>query len=226
MPRSYEGHRFILCITHEVASYLITVPIHQSGLEDIGDALIENVISKYRVPDYIIMDQDTAFMSSLTNSLFKKVDIKIKRVASYNHQLLQAEHGIKLLSTILTEHLTDLGWMWPKYLPLAVLAYNTFNTPNLANYSLYELVFGRKPKLLLDLVTNPDIKVLGTFKDYYTSLNKRLQYSHKLLQDLRSKRLVMINKDRHYFQYNSGDLDKQYKRSNTCCTYSIFDSSS
>ena len=41
--------------------------------------------------------------------------------------------------------------MWPQYLPLATLAYNTFNTPNLANYSPYELVFARKPKLLLDL---------------------------------------------------------------------------
>ena len=29
---------------------------------------------------------------------------------------------------------------------------------------------------------------------------------HKLLQDFRSKRLVMINKDRNFFQYNSGDL--------------------
>ena len=54
---------------------------------------------------------------------------------------------------ILTKHLTDLGQMWPKYLPLAPLAYNTFNTSNLANYSPYELVFCRKPKLLLDLET-------------------------------------------------------------------------
>ena len=45
----------------------------------------------------------------------------------------------------------DLGEMWPKYLPLATLAYTTCNTPNVANYSPYELVFGRKPKLLLDL---------------------------------------------------------------------------
>ena len=41
------------------------------------------------------MDQDSAFMSSLMNDLFKKLDIKIKTVAQYNHQLLQAEHGIK-----------------------------------------------------------------------------------------------------------------------------------
>ena len=44
------------------------------------------------------------------------------------------------------------------------------------------------------------------FKDYYILLNKRLQYLHKLLKDLRSKRLAMINKDRNFFQYNSGGL--------------------
>ena len=60
---------------------------------------------KYCVPDYIIMDQDSTFMSSLINYLFKKLDIKIKTVAPYNHQSLQAEHVIKSLSTILNTHL-------------------------------------------------------------------------------------------------------------------------
>ena len=65
-------------------------------------------------------------MSSLMNYLFKKLDIKIKTVAPYNHQLLQAEHEIKSLSAILTKHLMNLGEMWPKYLPFATFAYNTF----------------------------------------------------------------------------------------------------
>ena len=38
------------------------------------------------------------------NYLFKKIYIKIKAVAPYNHQSLQAEHGIKSLSNILTKH--------------------------------------------------------------------------------------------------------------------------
>ena len=151
MPRSNKGHRYILCIIGDVTNYLITVPIYQSKSEEIGDALIENVIAKYCVPEYVIMDQDSAFMCSLMNYLFKKLDIKINTVAPYNHQLLQAEHGIKSLSTILMKHLTSLGQMWPKYLPLTIFAYNTFNTPNLANHSPYELVFDRKPKLLLNL---------------------------------------------------------------------------
>ena len=49
---------------------------------------------------------------------------------------------------------------------------NTFNSPNLANYSPYELVFSRKPKLLLNLEMMPNIEVTGTFKDYYNMLNK------------------------------------------------------
>ena len=52
----------------------------------------------------------------------------------------------------------------------------------------------------------PDIKVSGTFRNYYTLLNKRLQYLHKLLQSFKSKRIAMINKDRSFFQYSSSDL--------------------
>ena len=95
------------------------------------------------------MDQDSAFMSSLMNYLFTKFNIKIKMVAPYNHQSLQAEHGIKSLSTILPKHSTNLGQMWPKYLSLSTFAYNMFNTPNLANYNPYELVFGRNQKFYL-----------------------------------------------------------------------------
>ena len=63
IPRSYRGHKFILCIIDEVPNYLITAPIYQAKPEEIGEALIENVITKYCVPEYIIFDQDGAFMS-------------------------------------------------------------------------------------------------------------------------------------------------------------------
>ena len=135
----------------------------------------------------MIMDLDSAFISSLMNYLFKRLGIKIKTVAPNNHQSLQAEHGIKLLSKILTKHLTGLGEMWPDYLPFATLAHNTYNSLNLSNYSPYELVFGRKPKLLLDLETDPDIKVSATYKEYYKRLERRLKYLPKIIQDFERK---------------------------------------
>ena len=110
------------------------------------------------------MDQDSAFMSSLMTYLLNKFNIKIKTVALHNHQ-----------------HLTNLGQMWPKYLPFPTFAYSTFNTPNLGNHSPSELIFGRKPISLHNLDSTSDIKVSGTFKDYYDLLKKRLKYLHNLL---------------------------------------------
>ena len=140
------------------------------------------------------------------NYLLKKLGIKIKTVGPYNHQSLQAEHGIKSLSNILTKYLTRQGLKWHKFLSLTTFAYNIFNSPNLCNHSPYELVFRRKAKMLLDLETDLDIKVTGTYRDYYTLLNKRLHYLQNLLQNFKMKHLALINKDREYFQYNSGDL--------------------
>ena len=87
-----------------------------------------------------------------------------------------------------------------------MFAYNTFNTPNLGNYSPYELTYGRKPRPLLNWDSNPDIKVSGTFREYYELLNKRLKYLHDILLNFKSKRLAMINKDKTFFQYKSGYL--------------------
>ena len=76
----------------------------------------------------------------------------------------------------------------------------------MGNHSPYELIFGRKLRSLLNLESTPDIKVSGSFREYYDLLNKRLKYLHNLLLNFQSKRLAMINKDRAFFQYNSGDL--------------------
>ena len=155
MPRLQKGHKFILCVIDEVTKYLIMVPIFQAKSEDMGEALIEHFIIKYCILDCIIMDQDSAFMPSLMNYLLRKFEIKVKTVVPYNHQSLQVQHSMKSLSNILMKHLMEKGQMWYKYLPLATSVYNTFNSPNLANHFPYELVTGRKPKLLLDPKNKP-----------------------------------------------------------------------
>ena len=47
-----------------MTNYLIMVPIFQARSVDIAEALIENVITKYCIPEYINMDQDSALYVS------------------------------------------------------------------------------------------------------------------------------------------------------------------
>ena len=206
MPKSQKGHRYVLCVIDEVKNFLITIPIFQARSEEVEEALLEHVITKHCIPNYIIMDQDSVIMSSLMTYLFHRLNIKIKTIAPYNQQSLQAEHGIKSLTCILTKHLTGLGHMWTKYLSLATSAYNTFNSPNVGNYSPFELTFGRKPKLPFNTETNPDIRVSTNFKEYCNLLNKRIKYLQDILFNFKSWRLAMINQNRENFQYRGGDL--------------------
>ena len=69
MPRSNKGPTYLLCIIDKVINYLITVPIYQLKSEEIGGALMEHGTTKYCMADYIIVHQDSAFMSSLIDYL-------------------------------------------------------------------------------------------------------------------------------------------------------------
>ena len=60
--------------------------------------------------------------------------------------------------------------------------------------------------MLINIGTDPDIKISGTFKVYHTLLTKRLDYLQKMLQNFKMKCLALLNKDREFVQYSSGDL--------------------
>ena len=47
MPRLQKGHQYILCVIDEMTNYLITAPLYQARSEEVGEALIETVISKF-----------------------------------------------------------------------------------------------------------------------------------------------------------------------------------
>ena len=68
------------------------------------------------------------------------------------------------------------------------------------------MTYDRKPRPLLNLDSSLDIKVSGTFREYYELLYKRFKYLHDILLNFKSKGLAMINKDRAFFQNKDGDL--------------------
>ena len=77
-----------MCIIDEVTNYLITVPIYQAKSEEVGEAIIENLITKYCIAEYIVMNQDSTFMFSLMMYLLTKFNIEVRTAAPCNHQSL------------------------------------------------------------------------------------------------------------------------------------------
>ena len=92
-----------------------------------------------------------------------------------------------------------------------MLCNNGYLSPNLNGYSPYELVFGHKTILSLELEIKVDTVVSGTLKDYYEKLKKNLQYMGERLQRFRSQRLNLLNKDREYQAFEVEQIVFMYK---------------
>ena len=87
-----------------------------------------------------------------------------------------------------------------------MLAYNTYNTPNLDNLSPFELALGRKPILVPRLENTPHIPVTGTFAKAKQVLEQKLKYLRAKLQKFRDNRLALQNKDKEFHGYTRGQI--------------------
>ena len=58
----------------------------------------------------------------------------------------------------------------------------------------------------MDSETDTNVKILGTYKEYYELVNKRFEYLQKLLFNLKMEKLSMLLKEREFFQYKPLDL--------------------
>ena len=218
MPKSNKGFKYLLVILCEIINFLVTHPLKEVTALEVCRILVEEFIAYFSTPVRIVCDQDSAFMSTLCRYCFQQYKIQVLTVSVTNHKSLQAEHGIKSLSNLILTHLICLGRDWHIYAKPCMLTYNSYATPNLDGFCPFELVFGRKPRIVPILEVTPPVPVTGTFKDAYDLLNKRLKYFRQMLIKFRDRRFEIMNRDREFHGYTSGQLVYLFCPSNSTLT--------
>ena len=206
MPNSENGFNYILVMLCEISNFMVTAPLYTATSPEICKALQDNLISVFGTPVRLICDQDPAFMSHLTQTMLQSYGTKLITVSPTNHKSLLAEHGIKSLANIIMKHLTGLGLDWDIYCKPAMLVYNSYASPNLADISPFELVFGRKANICPEFEFKPHIPITGTHKQAYEELQKKLKYFREYLQKFRNQRYALMNRDKEYQGYTAGQI--------------------
>ena len=213
MPPS-NGYTHILVILCEVSNFMVALPLHSTRTQTILDAFQKGYLAYFGPPTHNMCDQDTNFSSSLMEAFAEKLNIRMIMVSTTNHKSLLAEHGIKSFSNLLVKHLSGL-WSWYNCLPYAMLCYNSYSTPNLDNYSPYELVFGHKMTLNPKLELEPQAVVTAQFHTYYEKLKKSLSYMRERLQRFRSARTDLWNRHKVPHAFEAGQIVYLYQAKGT-----------
>ena len=198
MPGSSTGHNCILVMLCEIINFMVTAPMVTATSPEICQVIQDHLICVFGTPVKLICDQDPAFMSHLTQTMLLSYGVKLITVSPTNHKSLLAEHGIKSLSNILMKHLTGLGLDWNIYCKPVMLVYNSYASPNLADFSPFELVFGRKANICPEFEFKPQVPITGTHKQAFEILQKKLRYFRQALQKFRDNRQSLLNRDKTY----------------------------
>ena len=206
MPTSSKRYKFLLVLLCEVSNFIVTHPMREVSSTHVCEILVDNFIAYFSTPVRIICDQDPSFLSSLSQYCFQQYGIKLVTVSPTNHRSLLAEHGIKSLGNLIMKHLSGFGRNWHIFAKPCMIAYNSYASPNLAGYSPFELVMGRKAHIAPIFEVTPPIPVTGTFSQAKAELDKKLQYFREMLRKFRDKRFEVMNKGREFQGYTSGQL--------------------
>ena len=150
IPRSASGYKYILTLMDLYTKYPEAIPLKRVDNEAVLEALLE-VISRHGIPEAILTDQGTVFMSRLTKSVCNTLGIEHIRTSPYHPQSDGAlERWHACLKGMMKRSEVDLKY-WDKNLKYLLFAYR--DTPHtVTGFSPFVLLFGREVKGPLSLV--------------------------------------------------------------------------
>ena len=168
MPPVFGGYKFILMVTCEQTNFVIAVPMTDRTATHIAEAIITCVLSISGPPSFLSVDADQALTGNVIKILLESIECEMQIISPYNHGSSKAERQIKTISEMIVKKLNEKGDRWPLYAAIAAYAMNTYASDVLQGLTPFELVFIRKPRVLLGYKFKPLDEYPVTIRHYRT----------------------------------------------------------
>lgn len=204
--RPSKNFRYILTAQCELTKYVVACPIESKDAKSVAKTLVEHIILKYGLFNILKTDKGTEFNNELMKEICALLKIEHKFSTPYHHETVgTVERNHRVLNEYLLNFVEDENWHeWIQYF---TFAFNT--TPNVdTEYSPFELIFGKLPRLPNDELTKP--QKTHNLDNYANELKTRLRYSiqraRELILAVKEKRKLESTKKQNSIDIKIGDL--------------------
>ncbi|XP_061833118.2 uncharacterized protein [Nerophis lumbriciformis] len=204
---SAQGYRFALVLVDYATRYPEAVPLRSISAKSVAQALFQ-VMSRVGIPKEILTDQDTSFMSHTIKELCGLLGIKSIRTSVYHPQTDGlVERLNRTLKSVIRKFVHEDKPNWHKWLDPLLFAVREVPQAS-TGFSPFELLFGRKPRGVLDLVKE-------SWEEGPSPSKKEIQYVMDLRAKLHtlghlSRENLLQAQERQQRLYNMGTQHRQF----------------
>lgn len=179
----------ILVLTDHFTKYAVAIPTPNQKAKTVAKRLWENFIVHYGIPERLHTDQGPDFESHLIKELCNIGGIKKTRTTPYHPRGNPVERFSQTLLSMLGRLEPEQKERWKEYVKPLVHAYNCTKN-EVTGYTPFELMFGRSPKLPVDLAFGLPVRDAAStsHSQYVQNLRSWLEESYKLLPKMHSNR--------------------------------------
>ena len=205
------GYENIITAMDVFSRYLFAYPVTDASATNTAKVIIDIMTKHTYLPTTLITDKGTAFTSRLVAEVAQILGIRIKCATTKHPQTIgKLERTHASHKTNLKMASGDYRRQWHKYLPLAVLNYNT--TYHALGCEPSRIFHGRIPYNILDhkLGLNPNPKVLPT-----TDFADEFQRRTRILLDS-TKKNIMQSYLKYKEYYDQKDKAAPLKQNDYC----------
>lgn len=171
----------ILILTDHFTKYALAFPTANQKAKTVAKCLWENFIVHYGIPEHLHTDQGPDFESHLIRELCDIAGIKKTRTTPYHPRGNPVERFNRTLLSMLGTLGPEQKQRWKEYVKPLVHAYNCTRN-EVTGYTPYELMFGRSPRLPVDLAFGLPAgdKPSPSHSKYVQILRSRLEESYQV----------------------------------------------
>ena len=210
LPKSTRKNVYILVMTDYFTKWSEAVPIRNKRASTVADALYKYWYCVYGIPTEIRSDQGKEFTNTLLQRLHTRLQVRHCVTTTYYPQANgQVERFNRTLVNSISHYVDQNLATWDSYLPSVLFAYRTAIN-DVTHHSPYQLMFGRQPKLPLDIIEGSKEDIVDDYEQYNTRLTMSLRQAHEITKRLigeanRKTKARWDSKVHDHRQYKVGD---------------------
>ena len=142
--------RNVLVLQDHFSKYVVTYVVKDQTACTAAETLRNGYFRLFGAPAYLVSDQGKAFTDHVITHLCELYGVQKLRTLPYHAQTNgQVERMNQMIICMISKLEEDRKACWSEHLPELLMAYNATRS-TVTGYSLYYLLFGRRPRIPVD----------------------------------------------------------------------------